>query len=59
MGRKEIDTVQFSSALALTGNFLGPFGVYSEPSIWMLAYTGLYILCFLLAAIRRFNRRDI
>lgn len=57
--RKIIATAQSSSALALTGNFLGPFGVHSEPSIWMLVYTGLYILFFLVAAIRRFNQRDI
>ncbi|KLU58647.1 ABC-2 family transporter protein [Peptococcaceae bacterium CEB3] len=57
--RKIIATVQSGAARSLTGNFLGPFGVQAEPSVWMLLYTGLYILCFVLAAVGRFNRRDI
>lgn len=57
--RKIVASVQSGTALAFSSRFLGPFGVYSEPSVWMLVYTGLYILFFLLAAISRFNRRDI
>lgn len=57
--RKIVATVQSGSSLAIAGRFLGPFGANSEPSVWMLAYTGLYVLCFLLAAIRHFDKRDI
>lgn len=57
--RKIIATSQSSYVLALSGHALGPFGVNSEPSVWMLVYTGVYIVFFLFIAIRRFNRRDI
>lgn len=39
--------------------YMGPFGSGAEPSTWMLVYTGLYILGFLLLALRIFSRRDI
>ncbi len=39
--------------------YMGPFGSGAEPSAWMLFYTGLYILGFLLLALRIFSRRDI
>lgn len=38
---------------------LGPFGSNSEPSIWMMVYTGLYIVFFLAMASRIFSRKDI
>lgn len=57
--RKIVATAQSSSTLAFSSRFLGPFGVNSEPSAWMLVYTGVYIIYFLFVAIRRFNRRDI
>ena len=40
-------------------SMLGPFGSMSEPSAWMLLYTGLYMLSFLALAVRIFSRRDI
>ncbi len=40
-------------------SMLGPFGSMSEPSAWMLLYTGLYILCFLALAVRIFSKRDL
>ena len=40
-------------------SMLGPFGSMSEPSAWMLLYTGLYILCFLVLAVRIFSKRDL
>ncbi len=40
-------------------NFLGPFGSAVEPSVWMLLYTGIYVLTFLALAIGYFSRRDI
>lgn len=38
---------------------MGPFGASVEPSIWMLVYTGIYILVLLGLAVRIFSRRDI
>lgn len=38
---------------------LGPFGVHSTPSDWMLVYTGVYVLGLLAAAVSAFDRRDI
>lgn len=38
---------------------LGPFGVHSTPSDWMLVYAGVYVLGLLAAAVSAFDRRDI
>lgn len=40
-------------------DYLGPFGAHSEPSIWMLVYTIIYIIIMLLLAIFFFNKRDL
>jgi len=45
-----------------TINALGastPFSVSSPPSPWMLVYAGLYLLLFLIYAIRTFSSRDL
>jgi ABC-type transport system involved in multi-copper enzyme maturation permease subunit len=42
-----------------TASMLGPFGSMSEPSAWMLLYTGLYILCFLALAVKIFSKKDL
>jgi Cu-processing system permease protein len=36
-----------------------PFSVGSTPSIWMIAYAGLYLCIALALAVRRFSRRDL
>ncbi len=38
---------------------LGPFGCSVEPSVWMLVYTALYVLFFLIMGLKIFSRRDI
>jgi hypothetical protein len=42
-------------------NFLtsGPFGTTTQPSVWMVVYTLLYIGLFVYLAVRRFGTRDI
>ena len=35
------------------------FRQHVGPSAWMLLYTGLYILCFLVLAVRIFSKRDL
>lgn len=39
--------------------YMGPFGSGAEPSAWMMAYTVLYVLFFLIIALKIFSRRDI
>ncbi len=56
--RKIVYSLFSAPGISLT-NMLGPFGSGSEPSAWMLLYTGLYILCFLALAVRIFSKRDI
>jgi len=38
---------------------MGPFGVQSEPSVWMLVYTLLYIAGAVALAVHAFNQKDI
>lgn len=57
--RKIVHTLLAVPGLPMSSYMLGPFGSNSEPSAWMLAYTGLYILVFLFLAVRTFSRRDI
>ncbi|KJS68826.1 MAG: hypothetical protein JL50_04015 [Peptococcaceae bacterium BICA1-7] len=38
---------------------MGPFGASAEPSIWMVAYTLLYVLAFYLLSVYYFSRKDI
>lgn len=56
--RKIVHDLVSVTGFSLT-SILGPFGSGAEPSAWMLAYTGLYILGFLTLAIRIFTKRDI
>lgn len=37
----------------------GPFASYTEPSAWMVLYTGLYIIVAVVGATRIFGRRDL
>lgn len=57
--RKIAHTLLSVPGASFSSYMMGPFGSSSEPSAWMLAYTGLYILGFLLLALRTFARRDI
>ncbi len=57
--RKIAHTLLSVPGASFSSYMMGPFGSNSEPSAWMLAYTGLYILGFLLLALRTFARRDI
>lgn len=57
--RKIVYTLLSVPGAAVSSLMLGPFGSNSEPSVWMLVYTGLYILGFLALAVKVFSRRDI
>ncbi|OPX88502.1 MAG: ABC-2 family transporter protein [Pelotomaculum sp. PtaB.Bin104] len=57
--RKIVYTLLSVPGASFSTSMLGPFGSSTEPSVWMLVYTGFYILGFLLLAMRVFNRRDI
>lgn len=57
--RKIVYTLLSAPGASFSSLMMGPFGSSSEPSVWMLAYTGLYIIGFLLLALRIFSRRDI
>lgn len=57
--RKIVYDLLSMSGVSYSAYTLGPFGAASEPSIWMLFYTGLYLLFFLAMAVRVFSRRDI
>lgn len=57
--RKIVYDLLSMSGVSYSAYTLGPFGAASEPSIWMLCYTGLYLLFFLAMAVRVFSRRDI
>lgn len=54
--------IVYSLLAADSSNFslmIGPFGSASEPSVWMLVYTGFYVLFFLAMAVKIFAGRDI
>lgn len=57
--RKIVSSVLSAPGVNLSAYFLGPFGSGSEPSFYMLIYTGLYIIAFLTLAARTFSNRDI
>lgn len=57
--RKIVYNLLSAPGVSYSTYMLGPFGAGSEPSVWMLVYTGLYILFFLAMAVRVFSRRDI
>lgn len=57
--RKMISVV-YSSMDLIGTYFAGPFFISSRvPSIWMMLYTAVFCLGFILLAIRKFNTRDI
>lgn len=57
--RKIVYNLLSTSEVSFSAYMLGPFGAGSEPSIWMLVYTGIYFLFFLAMAVRFFSRRDL
>lgn len=57
--RKIVYTLLSVPGASVSSLMMGPFGSNSEPSVWMLVYTGLYILGFLALAVKVFSRRDI
>lgn len=57
--RKIVFTLLSAPGASLSSIMMGPFGSCSEPSVWMLVYTGLYILFFLAMASIIFSRKDI
>ncbi|OPX88515.1 MAG: ABC-2 family transporter protein [Pelotomaculum sp. PtaB.Bin104] len=57
--RKIVYSLLSVPGASFSTSLLGPFGSSTEPSVWMLVYTGFYILGFLFLAIRVFSRRDI
>lgn len=57
--RKIVYTLLSAPGMSFSALMMGPFGSGTEPSVWMLGYTGLYILGFLLLAIKIFSGRDI
>ncbi|HBC94589.1 MAG TPA: ABC transporter permease [Pelotomaculum sp.] len=57
--RKIVYNLLSASGISYSAYMLGPFGAGSEPSVWMLVYTGMYLLFFLAMAVRVFSRRDI
>ncbi|TEB11483.1 ABC transporter permease [Pelotomaculum propionicicum] len=57
--RKIVYALLSAPGISFSSMMMGPFGSASEPSVWMLVYTGLYIVFFLSMSIRIFSRRDI
>lgn len=58
--RKMLALLMSASTNPLAGfQTMGPLGIESEPSLWMLVYTAIYILCFTFLAVRIFSRKDI
>lgn len=57
--RKIVYTLLSTPGASVSSLMMGPFGSNSEPSVWMLVYTGLYILGFLVLAVKVFSKRDI
>jgi ABC-type transport system involved in multi-copper enzyme maturation permease subunit len=44
---------------SLTSEMFGPFTVINPPSVWMLAYAGVYMLFTIGASMLVFRRRDL
>ena len=57
--RKIVYTLLSAPGVSFSSYMMGPFGSVSEPSAWMMLYTGFYILVFLAMALRIFARRDM
>ncbi len=57
--RKIVYTLLSAPGASFSSMMMGPFGSAAEPSVWMLVYTGIYVLFFLAMAVRIFARRDI
>lgn len=57
--RKIVYTLLSAPGASFSSLIMGPFGSNTEPSVWMLGYTGLYIMGFLLFAVKTFSGRDI
>lgn len=58
--RKMLAVLMSASSNPLVGfQTLGPFGVQSEPSLWMMLYAVVYCLVMLGAAMRVFGKKDI
>lgn len=57
--RKIVSSVLSTPGVNISNYFLGPFGSGSEPSSYMLIYTGFYVIVFLTLAARIFSNRDI
>ena len=57
--RKIVFDLMSTPDVSLSNMMLGPFGSFSEPSVWMLVYTGFYIVFFLAMASLIFSRKDI
>lgn len=57
--RKIVYDLVASTGLTPVVSMMGPFGSGSEPSVWMLVYTAVYIYAFLAAGLWTFSRRDI
>jgi ABC-type transport system involved in multi-copper enzyme maturation permease subunit len=57
---RKMMSVLFSSMNLIGTTFAGPLFISERvPSIWMMAYTLVFCLGFILLAIRRFNSKDI
>jgi ABC-type transport system involved in multi-copper enzyme maturation permease subunit len=56
--RKIVYNLLSAPGASMSHLVLGPFGSNSEPSVWMLVYTGLYIVFFLAMASRIFSRKE-
>lgn len=58
---RKMVAILFSASSNLLAGFqtLGPFGVQSEPSLWMTVYAVLYCLALLALGLRVFGRKDI
>lgn len=57
---RKMMSILFSSMNLIGTTFAGPFFISERvPSIWMMVYTLVFCLGFILLAIRRFNSKDI
>lgn len=57
--RMIVNVIATSSSNPLVAISFGPFGAISSPSNAMIIYTVIYLLAFLLIAIKSFNTRDV
>ncbi|HOV79486.1 MAG TPA: ABC transporter permease subunit [Bacillota bacterium] len=57
--RKIVHSLLSAPGVSLSSYMLGPFGSGSEPSVWMMVYTGLYIVFLLALAVKIFSKKDI